>query len=422
MKTSHKIIPLVLLGLSLLNLSSAYGQDIVLYGKIIDQQSQSPLGFVHISLCNQAYGTTTNEEGAFRLTLSREFQKDSLCISCIGYKSQSVSVARLMAQNPVIIKMQPNIKELTTIQVSSKKFPNPQKLVEKAIQRIAKNCPNEPYLIEGYYRDFLKDSTNQKVSHLLETAVGIYDPGYQYSEQDTRIKIYQSRHAFGFPLDYADFFENNLGGRSGNLSMVGGNELSVLLYNNPIRNYKRTSELKTGYELNENFLMQHSFEIVEVTEVQGENVYGVEFTANANHQYLLKFLATCKPDENYQMQGKMYVRERDFAILKMNYVIVHTIAQKSEILNELNLEYRSHQGRVYLHYVSFSNFIVIKRDFERERYRHFRELFIHQILTENLPSPNTFYLFNNIGKLYNQAYLQEPSFWDKYNMVLRYQP
>lgn len=422
MNIPHQIIFLFIVGLSLLKSPFAQGQDIVLYGKIIDQQSQLPLGFVHISLCNQAYGTTTNEEGAFRLILSKEYQKDSLCISCIGYKTQSISIARLMAQNPATIKMQPNIKELTTIQVRSKKFPNPQKLVEKAIQKIAKNCPNRPYLIEGYYRDFLKDSSNQKISHLLETAVGIYDPGYQYSEQDTRIKIYQSRHAFGFPLDYAEFFENNLGGRSGNLSIVGGNELSVLLYNNPIRNYRRASELKTGYELNESFLMQHSFEIVETTEIEGEAVYGVELRANANHQYLLKFLATRQANEDYQMQGKMYIREKDFAILKMNYAIVRTSHQKSEILNELNLEYRPYQGKVYLHYVSFSNFIVIKREFERERYKHFRELFIHQIRTENLPSPNTFYLFNNIGKLYDQSYLQAPSFWEKYNMVLMYQP
>ncbi len=422
MKTHLKIISFFILGLSLFNYTIAQGQDIVLYGKIIDQQSQSPLGFVHISLCSQAYGTTTNEDGAFRLILSKEYQKDSLCISCIGYQSQRISVARLMAQNPATIKMQPNIKELTTIQVRSKKFPDPQKLVEKAIQRVAKNCPNKPYLIEGYYRDFLKDSSNQKISHLLETAVGIYDPGYQYSEQDTRIKIYQSRHAFGFPLDYAEFFENNLGGRSGNLSIVGGNELSVLLYNNPIRNHKRTSELKTGYELNESFLLQHSFEIVEATEVQGETVFVVALKANPNHQYLLKFLAIRQPNEDYQMQGKMYIREKDFAILKMHYAIVHTTAQKSETLNELNLEYRSYQGKVYLHYVSFSNFIVIKREFERERYKHFRELFIHQIRTENLPSPNTFYLFNNIGKLYDQSYLQTPSFWEKYNIVLMYQP
>lgn len=397
-------------------------QDIILSGKMIDQNSKEPIGFVHVSLCSRALGTTSNENGDFRLILPPTAKTDSLCISCIGYVNKKISIARLMSQNTPFIELEANIEELETIQVRSKKLPPAKILVEKAIKRIEKNFPASPHLMEGYYRDFLRDSTGQNFLHLVESAIGIYDPGYEEADESTRIKVYQSRHANGYPLNYSDFYENNLGGRSGNISIMGGNELSILMYNNPVRNYRRISDLKTGYELDESFLNNHRFEIAYISESKGETIYGIDIEANTNNPYLAKFIGTRQPNENYQMKGKIYIRENDLAIMKMEYTIVHQTPTKTEVLNELKLDFKSYKDKMYLHYISFSNFIVIKRDFTQERYRHFRELFIHQILTENLPPPDTFYLFSTIGKLHNQSYLNKPNFWEKYNMVLQYMP
>ncbi len=414
----YTLLAVLILG----NLNYLQAQEIVLSGKIIDQDSQEALSFVHISLCSQALGTTSNEQGDFRLILPSAKQEDSLCISYIGYKTQKIAINDFLQKNPRNIALQANIQELATIQVRSRKLPDAKGLVGKAIKRIVKNYPLSPYLMEGYYRDYLQDSTEQKFLRLLEAAVGIYDPGYEVPDESSRIKVYQSRHSNGYPLNYADYYENNLGGRSGNISIMGGNELSVLMYNNPVRNYARISDLKVGYELNAYFLDHHHFEIEDIGEEQGETVYGITITANDRNPYLRKFLTSCPPNESYHMKGKMYIRERDAAILKMDYAVIHQKAQQIEVFNELKLDFRLYQGNVYLHYISFSNFIIIQRDFTRERYRHFRELFIHQIRTENLPAPDTFYLFSNIGKLHDQSYLNEPRFWEKYNMVLKYLP
>src|SRR5210317_1859516 len=65
---------------------NAYGQT-ELKNKIVDFSTLLPLENASIYIENTTIGTVSNSDGKFALLVPKEFEKDSLIISSIGYKS-----------------------------------------------------------------------------------------------------------------------------------------------------------------------------------------------------------------------------------------------------------------------------------------------------------------------------------------------
>ena len=74
------------------------GQEI--YLQVIDSITKDPIPFTTI-LTNFNYNTISNEEGFFRVSKSANFSnKDSLFVSCMGFKDYKAAIAEL--KQPVI--------------------------------------------------------------------------------------------------------------------------------------------------------------------------------------------------------------------------------------------------------------------------------------------------------------------------------
>ena len=256
----------------------------------------------------------------------------------------------------------------------------------------------------------------QDIRMFWKPAIGIFDEGFQTEDIWTRVKIYQSRYSKGVPLDYSLIYENNLGGKSGHINIVGGNTISVLMYNNPVRNYQRKDSPKTGYKLDDQFVKAHDLELSHISYLQDEKVYCIQIKANQNHPQFQN-LRLAQKQENYKIIGSVYVRDRDYAILRLEYKIYQEGNTKP--LNELRLEYKEYEGKMYLNYVSFANYIILENDFSKEHFIHYRELFINELRVHELPSKDEFYLFSRIQQIHGQKYLNDPGFWEDYNMVLQ---
>ncbi|MDX2301496.1 MAG: carboxypeptidase-like regulatory domain-containing protein [Microscillaceae bacterium] len=391
------------------------GQTLQIKGKLIDANSKAGVPFAHIALCGSTQGTSSNEDGEFRLNLRSDNQDDSVCVSCIGYHLLKISLKSIQTQIAQEWTLSPHVESLQEIIISDEKVPSVIKIVNKALQKIPHNYASEPYLMEGYYRDYLvKDN---EYENILEAAIGIYDGGFHTQDTWTRVKIYQSRYSKGVPIDYTGVYENNLGGRSGHVNIVGGNTMSVLMFNNPIRNYNRDASPKTGYELDQSFSLAHNFELSGISYLNDEKVYCIQVEANQNHEQFQNLRMVNKEEASYQIGGTLYIRDRDFAILRFEYHIIQD--QNPQALNQLRVEYKEYEGKMYLNYLSFANHLRLKSDFKVEQFVHFRELFINQLRTEDLPSPDEFYLFSRIQQIHRQEYLSDPHFWDRYNMVLQ---
>ncbi|MDP1844741.1 MAG: carboxypeptidase-like regulatory domain-containing protein [Sediminibacterium sp.] len=87
-------------------------------GIIADSETKKPIEFVNIGILNKNKGTVSNLEGAFSLTLSKEFSSDSLTISHINYNTIKIPINNF---NNKTILLKPRIVELSEVVISNKK-------------------------------------------------------------------------------------------------------------------------------------------------------------------------------------------------------------------------------------------------------------------------------------------------------------
>jgi len=118
------------------------------------------------------------------------------------------------------------------------------KIIELAIQNIPHNYPTHPFSYAAYYRDYQKEEN--EYLNLNEGIVGIFDEGFDTNDfRSTKIKLYQYRRNSDFRRDSmtAIAYDNNsLHGNkfipTATVFPYGGNELSMLMAHDAIRNNK----------------------------------------------------------------------------------------------------------------------------------------------------------------------------------------
>src|SRR5664279_1143503 len=64
-------------------------------GKVINSVTAKPVPFATIKLKNNHLGVYANADGDFKVSLNPDFQDDSLLITCIGFKENSVAYKEL---------------------------------------------------------------------------------------------------------------------------------------------------------------------------------------------------------------------------------------------------------------------------------------------------------------------------------------
>ena len=98
--------------------------------------------------------------------------------------------------------------------------------VAETIGRLPLNYADNPYLLDGFYRD-IKSVNNTYIS-LLEAAVNIFDNNHEEPRNPFKIRekvrLLQIRKSLGYNHKYVEYFDQ-------------GNLLEMLLLNNTIRYY-----------------------------------------------------------------------------------------------------------------------------------------------------------------------------------------
>ncbi len=155
---------------------------IVLKGKIVDSETRQPLLFASVSVKGMSTSTVTNLDGNFSLYVSSEWVNDSLSISHIGYANHMISIAELVANPGLEIKLLETTTTLDEVQVLAER--NPNRIMKKVLENLEKNYATEPFMMDGFYRD-LRDQNGQS-SYLVDAALEIYDPGLQLKKKARR--------------------------------------------------------------------------------------------------------------------------------------------------------------------------------------------------------------------------------------------
>ena len=108
-----KLMPYILLFF----LQPVSGQDFhEIQGRLVDSTNNSPLSFGQVSLYHTMLGTTTNEDGVFRLDIPSANLSDTLLFYYLGYETRRVSVKDFSGIS-VEIRLKPVTLQLPEVEV-----------------------------------------------------------------------------------------------------------------------------------------------------------------------------------------------------------------------------------------------------------------------------------------------------------------
>lgn len=138
----------------------AVGQTSTVSGFVIDSQTNEPIPFASVFVKNTTIGTTTGFDGDFHFNVDRQ---DSISISAIGYRPQTVTIKRITENQKIILV--PDMIEIKEINVK----PSNERvrwILDKAIEGKSINNPEkyDQYSYEKYSKwDYILDNVENNL-------------------------------------------------------------------------------------------------------------------------------------------------------------------------------------------------------------------------------------------------------------------
>ncbi|NJN24677.1 MAG: carboxypeptidase-like regulatory domain-containing protein [Cyclobacteriaceae bacterium] len=391
--------------------SGLSAQQVFVRGTISDAQTGAGVAFAHVGICGKSIGTVANENGNFEFRIPHVVPGDTLCATAIGYETYNYAVADLRGKSTFNIVLKPQISYLSDIVIKDERITG-RRVVAKAISRIKRNYPKNPFILEGYYRDYLKKN-NEYVS-FLEAATTIDDQGFGKDTDKTQIEINQLRYSKDY-IKYLTQYVTDFEKDSSKLLVHGvspafkGNEFSNLFYHNPIRNHSTSvpfiGVFDTFAERN------YDFDIEYYTYIDDKEVYVINIAPSKKFRFT-----------HVSIKGKLYIRTDNFAIVKFSYAYFVTKRLETKKWFELNIEYREFQKKMYLKYFSFMNYFKLMMPGEFAEMYVYREFFVNDIKADEYKPIAQTQSIDETLPLYKQNAPNDAVFWKNYNRTLLEQP
>jgi len=158
-------------------------------GRVIDEDTQTPLIFASISIEGTNIATVSNTEGSFIIKIPKENLTGQVKFSFMGYENITMSISSLKEEKDNVIKMKMVSVKLTEVSV----FPNnPRLLIEKVLESRYKNYQSDPVIMTAFYRETVKK--RKSYIGLSEAVVEVYKQPYQSARVDA-VKMFKGRRS-----------------------------------------------------------------------------------------------------------------------------------------------------------------------------------------------------------------------------------
>jgi hypothetical protein len=390
---------------------ASFGQVITLQGTVTDAETGDPVSFAHVGVCGKTIGTVANVDGFYVFNIPEYLQSDTLCASAIGYHTFRFRVKDLVGVREFDILLEPQTAVLPELVISDNRVTG-RRIVEKALKRIGKNYDEKSNILAGYYRDYLKKN-NEYIS-FLEAAIAVEDPGIGKSVHKSTMGIAQMRYSNKYPQIFFEYVTDP-GSDSTKLLIHGvmptfeGNEFLNMQFHNPIRNYREQVPFIGSFQ--EFASGNYAFEIEYYTHVDDEEVVVIRIVPGERYMYT-----------HVSVEGELFIRMKDYAILKMSYAYFVSRRLESKKWFELNLEYKQYGDKLLLKYISFMNYFKLLTPDEIAELNLYREFFVNEIHVGKLEESDTIQIIDPGKPLYLHDIPRDPQFWINYNRTLLEQP
>jgi hypothetical protein len=333
---------------------------ITIKGVVIDKGTNQKISFATISISNTSIGVISNENGEFIFKIPNIHITENLCISMLGYNTYTKKISDFSENSYYTIKLESKEYNLQEVTIEGKrKHLNAAKIVQLAIDSIKVNYPTNPFILQGYYREYVKQG-DKKYLNLLEAAIVLKDKGFNTNFFPYQAYLLQMRFNNGYEFD-KDFqakysntstinMDENIKYMPGHtMPIIGGNELSILFAHDAIR---RNTEQTYNYiyQFNKDFISNHSFLLDSIFYQDDIPIYCISFQYNYNTVYKNHNLV----DES-DIRGRIFIRSNTYAIERLEYTS-YSLENKGMKNFEIIADYKIRNEKMYLNYLSFSNF------------------------------------------------------------------
>jgi len=93
----------------------------MLEGVVVDAITDEPLPYCNVGVFNKDNGTVTNEDGRFKIDISKLSSNDTIRISYIGYETSDILGSSLDSKDGVKIRLNPIDIQIPDVQITNRK-------------------------------------------------------------------------------------------------------------------------------------------------------------------------------------------------------------------------------------------------------------------------------------------------------------
>lgn len=280
--------------LFVVSFSVCCGQSISIRGSVADQSSGEGVAFAHIAVMHSQVGTIADLYGKFELTIPSIYSRDSIHISCVGYKAV---VLPIRPAGNLQIVLQQDVVELKEIVVRPEK---PDSLLREAWRRIPRNYDTTLSRLSAYYK--VSGMFEGKQVRYTEAFINIFKNPYRSYDEKSSAKDWG-------PVYHADSIQLNEIRSLG--SQINDWKLNALLpwegdmYEINSRDIVREfTALKGDFNT---FMKSYHFEIEQLVNIEGRRTYKIK-------------LIPRKHKKTAYWNGYIYLDEESLAFVKIDFI------------------------------------------------------------------------------------------------------
>ncbi|WP_298898005.1 carboxypeptidase-like regulatory domain-containing protein [uncultured Psychroserpens sp.] len=370
--------------------------------KIVDFTTLLPIESASIYVKNTTIGTVSNSDGKFLLQVPQEFEKDTLIISSIGYKSFKVPVNEF--DNSVDVYLEEDVASLDEIVLIAETRPKTgNEIVLRAMEKLSNNLPDSAYIQKGFLRH--KERNKVEFKWLIESAITVYDSGYGSKSSDyLKINVDQMRKSYDLRdvdsiFSYVSYKNQTTRSRRLKPKDVRRSQLRTSQLVDAIKwNDNRVNGLQNIFQgklnllrnaddakalFGENILDKHQFELDTILVDNDRKIYKIKISESTDFVGLgTKGIF----NEGYVANGWLYIYYDNYAIKKIEYeLIAASDAQKvrskrlfdTQVNHKLVITYIEYEDKMYPNYIYYETPKLVNVGFkadekvsdeEKERY------------------------------------------------------
>ena len=252
-------------------------------GKVLDPDQKDALPYASISVLKTNLGTITNSDGDFELKLPPTMSRDTVMVSCMGYKPFRLPVSKITAE-PVTIYLWPANIQLQEIKVV---YLRPQEILRRVQSKVTINYPIKPEIMTSFYREVLRQDNDY--IDVAEAVLDIRKSSYDDLLTEDKVKFIKGRKSLNVKhFQFVDF------------KIQGGPYYITQL-----------DVVKTVDSfMDPEFSPYYKYNLDEVIDYDDRPTYVISFKPKE------------KADQVYYM-GKLYVDMSSFALVKADFEMSH---------------------------------------------------------------------------------------------------